>query len=66
MTYLLIDEQSTEGKKLMTELKKSKSVTILNKPNEETKRALLEAKKGKGKTISETKEWIQKLVCVPN
>ena len=50
----------------MTELKKNKSVTILNKPNEETKRALLEAKKGKGKKVSDTKEWIQKLVCVPN
>lgn len=66
MTYLLIDEQSSEGKKLMTELKKSKSVTILNKPNEETKKALLEAKKGKGKPVNDTKEWIQNLIGVSN
>ena len=61
MTYLLIDDHSTEGKKLIADLKKNKSVRILNKPNEETQKALLEAKKGKGKIVNDTKKWIQKL-----
>lgn len=61
MTYLLIDDHSTEGKKLIADLKKSKSVRILNMPNEETQKALLEAKKGKGKIVNDTKKWIQKL-----
>jgi hypothetical protein len=61
MTYLLIDDHSTEGKKMIAELKKSKLVRVLNKPNEETQRALIEAKKGKGKIVNDTKKWIQKL-----
>ncbi len=36
MSYQLINDQLTEGKKLITELRKSTSVRILSKPNEET------------------------------
>ena len=63
MTYLILNDDTAEGRKILAGLRKSKCVKILRYPNEETRKALRAAKNNKGlKEIKDTQSWLNKLL----
>lgn len=54
MVYVTINENTLEGKRLIAELKKSKSAKIHKHPNETTRKAIEKARAGATKKASST------------
>lgn len=61
MTYLAIDDSTTESKLLLKYLKKQPFIEIFNEPNQITKRAIQHAKEGKIKAAKSFEDLISQL-----
>ena len=61
MTYLAIDDSTTESKLLLKYLKKQPFIEIFNEPNQITKRAIQHTKEGKIKAAKSFEDLISQL-----
>ena len=62
MTYIEIDEKTTEGKKILGFLKTQSYIRILDKPNARTRASIQDARAGKVKTAKNTKELFKQIL----
>lgn len=62
MTYIEIDEKTTEGKKIIGFLKTQSYIRILDKPNAATRAAVQDARSGKVKTAKNTKDLFKQIL----
>ena len=61
MVYLSINDKTSEGKRLLAELKKSRADTVHSRPDKTTRQALRDAKAGKVKKVDDVTSWLNKL-----
>lgn len=62
MTYIEIDEKTTEGKKIIGFLKTQSYIRILDKPNAATRAAIQDARTGKVKKAKNTKDLFKQIL----
>ena len=62
MTYIEIDEKTTEGKKIIGFLKTQSYIRILDKPNAVTRTAIEDARAGKVKKAKNTKDLFKQIL----
>ena len=62
MTYIEIDEKTSEGKKIIGFLKTQSYIRILDKPNATTRKSIQDARAGKVKTAKNTKDLFKQIL----
>ncbi|MBS1585086.1 MAG: hypothetical protein JSS82_06015 [Bacteroidetes bacterium] len=62
MTYLEIDEHDPQGKKMLDFLKTQGYITVLDKPNSTTKKAIREARAGKATKAKNAKSLLKEIL----
>ena len=62
MTYLEIDEKTTEGRKILGFLKTQSYIRIFDKPNAATRAAIQDAREGKVKKAASTKDLFRQIL----
>jgi hypothetical protein len=62
MTYLEIDDKTTEGKKIIGFLKTQSYIRVLNKPNADTRASIHDARTGKVKKSKNTKDLFKQIL----
>ena len=62
MTYITVDDHTTEGKKLVAFLKTREYVAILEEPNDTTKKAIKDVDAGKVKKVKNPEDLFRQIL----
>ncbi len=62
MTYITVDDHTTEGKKLVAFLKTQEYVAILEEPNDTTKTAIKDVDAGKVRKAKNTEDLFRQIL----
>ena len=62
MTYIEIDEKTTEGKKIIGFLKTQSYIRVLDRPNAKTRAAIDDARAGRVKSAKSTKDLFKQIL----